>query len=270
MHNSLTTCLLASLLGTIAWSQEEGPTGAPVEDEFYRAVDYGKIERKIDREPTYVADPLHALFLFGPSGQARMWAVLDRSKKELPYHDVLYFDLNANGNLTDAGERFTAKYDEERAKAGMAITFKIAELPVPGTDWVHESFRISTVRKKGRKGIFFVMKWRGREDMSGGYGLLGSDVTRWTGSARTAPIIRPNPMGPLSFATWGDEEIVMPVAGETHVNVVAGNRGSGPDTLAVVDENFIDLEVDALWVTVIGRDEHGKEVRARSRITEHC
>ena len=54
------------------------------------------------------------------------------------------------------------------------------------------------------------------------------------------------------------------------MNVIAGNRGSGSDTLCVVDENFIDLARDELTVTVICKDKKGQTVTETSRIREHC
>tara|TARA_R110002096_G_scaffold52659_3_gene137556 strand:+ start:1141 stop:2022 length:882 start_codon:yes stop_codon:yes gene_type:complete len=233
-------------------------------------LDYTKVDRTIKKLPPFVAEPLHALFVFGEKGQVRMWAVLDKSTAELPYYDTLYFDKNANGDLTDPGERITTKFDEKRARAGVAISLKINKLPIPGTDLVHEGFLISTVRKTGRTGIWFRMKWDGHTEMSGGYGLRGSNVTNWTKSKDSAPILRPTPLAPMSFATWGDDKLVLKIGGSTHVNVIAGSRGSGPDTLAVVDENFLDLEKEELWVTVIGKDADGKPLETRSRFKEHC
>ena len=52
--------------------------------------------------------------------------------------------------------------------------------------------------------------------------------------------------------------------------MIVGSPGSGPNTLMVVDENFLDLERDALTVTVIAKDKYGKRVSATSRIHKHC
>ena len=52
--------------------------------------------------------------------------------------------------------------------------------------------------------------------------------------------------------------------------LLAGNFGSGPHRLAVVDEDFLDLEKDVLTATLIGKDAAGKEVRSKTRITRHC
>lgn len=261
--------MLASAL-TLALALAATAHDGDADDRVYRSVDYAELKREIAKQPTYVAEPLYGLFLFGPAGDVPMWAVLDKSDAQLAYYDVLYLDLDADGDLTDPGERLVGKYDENMARAGMAVAIRLEELPVPGTEIVHTKFLVSTVRKTGRKGIWFRMQWRGEEQVSGGYGPSGSDTTIWTGSPATAPVLRPTAMGPLSFALWGEKDVKLTIGGEAHLNVIVGNRGFGPDTLAVLDEDFLDLEQDALYVTVIARDWDDEEVRERSRIQSHC
>lgn len=243
---------------------------APPKATTYVEVDYAKVERRIRKEPVWVGEPRYALFVFDLAGDFRVWMVADKSTKDAPYHDVLYVDLDGDGDLTGAGERFTGKFDEKAAAAGMAMTIRVGDIRVPGTDLVHTKFLVSTAPKKDRSGFWFRMQWAGKHEMSGGYGATGIDTTAWGASAATAPIFRPCPVGPLSFATWGDRDIELRPGQATKVNVLVGNAGSGPDTLAVVDEHFVDLERDELTVTVIASDRDGKPVRETSRIREHC
>jgi hypothetical protein len=66
------------------------------------AVDFSKIDRSIRKEPLYQSkNPLYCLLVFGPEAEIRVWVVLDG--------DVLYLDRNGNGDLTDPGERITAR-----------------------------------------------------------------------------------------------------------------------------------------------------------------
>jgi hypothetical protein len=239
-------------------------------DEPFAVVDYTKISRTIAKEPAYVGEPLYALFVFGPAGQARMWAVLDRSKPGLPYRDVLYLDLDADGDLTEPGEKLVAKYSERGARAGMAVVMRVKKLAVPGTDIVHTDFLISTVGKLGRRGIWFRMKYRGKTKISGGYGLTGFDTTMWAKSAAKAPVIRPTIRGPLAFATWGVKPVALHRGAKPGLSILVGSRGSGPDTLAVVDEHFLDLTRDRLVLTLICRAEDGRELRTQARATGHC
>ena len=97
----------------------------------YVEIDYAKIDRKLAKEPTYVAEPRYALFVFGLEGKARMWAVLDKSDAESPYYDVLYLDLDADGDLTDDGERFQGTYNKKREASGTAMSITVGNVPVP-------------------------------------------------------------------------------------------------------------------------------------------
>lgn len=66
------------------------------------AFDPSQIPRTIAREPVYRSKaPRYHLLVLGPEAKTRIWIVLDG--------DVLYVDRNANGDLTEEGERFTTK-----------------------------------------------------------------------------------------------------------------------------------------------------------------
>src|SRR5436853_352704 len=74
--------------------------------------DLGKVDRRIAREPKYVCkQPLYGLYLFGPEARTRVWAVLDKSRADATVYDVLYFDRNANGDLTEPEDRIVGKVD---------------------------------------------------------------------------------------------------------------------------------------------------------------
>ena len=236
----------------------------------YVEVDYSKVDRRLAKEPTWIAQPLYALFVLDLAGAYRVVAAVDKSAPDAPFYDVLYLDLDADGDLTEPGERFAGVRDKGRADAGLEMSFRIEQIPVPGTALVHKKFLLSTAPKKDRTGFWFQMLWNGKHEMSGGYGQLGLNTNAWTQSLAKAPILRPCPHGPLHFATWGDDAIELKPGGATNVNVIAGNLGSGPDTLCVVDENFIDLQRDELTVTVIAKNRKGETVTETSRIKKHC
>jgi hypothetical protein len=251
---------LAALLGS-ARGDEKTKTA-------YVEIDYSTLEKKIAKEPAYVAQPLYALFVLDDAGKFRAWAVLDKSKKDLAYYDVLYFDKNGDGDLTAPGKRFTSKYDESQKAYGMALEIVVGDVPVPGTDVVHKNFRVSTVMKAGWKGFWTGLDWAGKGEVSGGYGACGYDLTVWSESAAKAPVLRFSPNGPLSFGIWGDGKLGL--GGATRVSLIVGNKGSGPDTLSVVDDNFLTPGKDRIFATVIAKDANGKEVRAKTEIKGHC
>lgn len=235
------------------------------------ALDFAKVDRRIGKQPAYVAQPLYALFLFGPEADVRVWAVLDKSKTGLEYYDVCYFDFNANGDLTDEGERVQAAWNEAGARAGMAVELKLGDFTEPGTGHVHKALRVSTVRKKGRKGIWFRMKWRGLFELSGGQTIDG-DCTEWGPSPANAPILRPTVEAPFTFAFWGwgRDRVTLPVGGAEKVYLMAGVRGSQPDTLLVVDEHFLKPGEDRLFATLLARTTDGAPLEVRTEITGHC
>ena len=75
------------------------PVGATARDAVLP--DLSKVDRRIKKEPAYTAEqPLYALYVFGPQADTRVWAVLDKSRPDAPHYDVLYFDRNADGDLT--------------------------------------------------------------------------------------------------------------------------------------------------------------------------
>lgn len=253
-----------------AQDKSPAPSAAERLAAFYRDVDFKKLDRKVGKEPRYVAEPRYAWFLFGPDRKAMALAVLDKSDHKLDYYDVLYFDRDGDRDVTAAGERFTGKYDESGVPAGLGLEIQVGDHAVPGLDLVHKNFRVSTIPKAG-KGIWFSLDFGGETFVCGGFDVLGQNCTVWGRSPADAPVLCPTLHGPLSFAFFSPSgEVELPIGGEEHVNLMAGHRGSGDDTLCPVSEEWLDLLRDTLWVTLIYKDKSGKEARARSQIKEHC
>lgn len=65
-----------------------------------QAADLTTVERRIAKEPSYTSPPRYCLLVFGPEAGTRVWLVQDGP--------VLYVDRNANGDVTEAGERVAA------------------------------------------------------------------------------------------------------------------------------------------------------------------
>ena len=61
---------------------------------------FTQVPRKIVKPPPLVSShPLYGLFLFGPKGETRVWAILDATTATSKEHDVLWIDLDADGDL---------------------------------------------------------------------------------------------------------------------------------------------------------------------------
>jgi hypothetical protein len=241
----------------------------------YVDVDYTKVQ--VPRRLAMLAatkaagiDRRYAMFVLDLVGKYQVWAIADKSTPETPFHDVLYFDLDGDGDPTELGERFDGTRNPGAARAGLEMAIRVPQIRVPSTALVHKDFLLSTSPKAGRTGFWFRMTWNGVQEMSGGYGTTGLDTTTWGKSPQEAPVFRPCPLGPMSFGTWGSSAITLPAGGAQKVNVIVGNAGSGPNTLAVVDEHFLDLSRDELLVTVIAKDAQGQTITETSRISDHC
>ncbi len=68
------------------------------------AADLSKIDRTINKEPSYQGKPKYCLLVFGPEARTRVWLAQD--------DEAVYVDRNGNGDLTEAGERVLAKQSQ--------------------------------------------------------------------------------------------------------------------------------------------------------------
>jgi len=69
--------------------------------------DPARIDRTL-KEPRYVSDkPLYHFFAFGPEGKQVAALVIDESQGPGKGYDTLYFDFNANRDITEPGEKMT-------------------------------------------------------------------------------------------------------------------------------------------------------------------
>ena len=252
-------CWLALLTGAMGRASDD-----------FAEIDYKKIDRRIAKEPRYVAAPRYGLLVLDPAGAYRVWAVFDKSQAKLPHYDVLYLDLNGDGDLTDPGERFVGKYDESAPK-GRKLTIRVGDVRVPGTKLVHTDLVFTTIPYPGRKGFWLRMKWGGKEPIDGGYGPLGAGQTEFAAAAAAAPVLRPTPLGRLSFVGLQPaDDLVLPVGKASDIQVGIGSAGSGPDTLCVLSEHFLVPGKDVIVSTLIARDAAGKEVRVATEFKGHC
>ena len=146
----------------------------------------------------------------------------------------------------------------------------VGDVAVPGTARVHKGLRFSTSPKGGRKGFWFDMYWHGATEVSGTYGPVGIDTAEFADSPAHASIVTPDPNGVLAFGLWMTGPVELAIGAATHLRLIAGNPGVGPNALAAVDEKFIDLEKDELIATVVAKDAKGELVETTTRIRQHC
>jgi hypothetical protein len=185
-----------------------------------------KIERRIGKQPTYVAEqPLFGLVVFGPQMKTRVWIALDKSTRSQSEYDVAYVDLNANGDLTDKGERLTAK----SASAG-ETRFMLPDFTDPATGDSHTEFSLRFAQRDNNAYQMIGVQWQGKQKFGGGYTANPDEETysRFGSSPDSAPILWLNGDGPFTFQRWYTEPLR--IGRETDLKLFIGVPGVGTST----------------------------------------
>ena len=227
-------------------------------------VDFAKVDRRIARLPGFIAEKqLYGLLVFGPDGGTRVWAVLDKSKRDLPTYDVLYLDLNCDGDLTNAGERFLGKPDQYSQPGHERIAFAVGQFKEPGTDRTHSDFKITWTAPR----VAYTMKWLGGEVTMGPYPTDSDRYLNFSHSPETAPVFAPGNDGPFRFQHWLSGTLKR--GGETDFKVFMGNPGSVPGGFSCVDDKFLPSG-DYVVATVIYKDTAGRGRSERFDLKSRC
>lgn len=224
--------------------------------------DLSKVDRRIAKEPAYVAgQPLYGLYVFGPEAKTRVWAVLDKSRADGPVYDVLYFDRNANGDLTESAKRIVGK-----VSADHAATFEIGSFTDPATGDTHTDLKISR-RAGDRPMVFLSMKWKGKHGVAGGYAEQSGPYTEFAPRPEDAPVLWPGAEDPLAFQRW--LWTTLTIGGADDASVFVGHQGHGRNTFCGLAQDFLPAKVKVL-ATVIYTDQTGQERRAQSELAGRC
>jgi hypothetical protein len=220
------------------------------------------IDRSISKEPSYVAKrPLYGLLAFGPEAQKRVWMVFDHSKPGAKLFDVIYVDLNANGDLTESTERFVGKME------GNDIRFRLPDLKDPVTKAVHTQFtaRVSSAHAPT---IMVSLLWQGRLKMGGGYPQDPENGYLKLGDKpANAPVLWANGDTPFRFQRWYSGRLT--IGGDEDFMVFIGQPGRGENAFWAFQEHFLP-ESEGVKATLIYRDAAGKERRATCLLKERC
>jgi hypothetical protein len=223
--------------------------------------DLGKIDRRLVREPAYLCkQPLYGLYVFGPQAQTRVWAVFDKSKPDLAHYDILYFDRNADGDLTGADERIMGQGEPGQMR------FNIGSFTDPATKQQHTDLVIT--RREGHgAGVMFEMKWSGKVVVRGGYAPRAGPYTQFAATPAQAPVLWPGADGAFRFQFW--ELQPLRIGDTDDVRVFLGHSGQGPNTFCAVPDTFLPRAVPVI-ATLNYTDKDGKERQSRSELKERC
>src|SRR4051812_19313509 len=168
--------------------------------------DLSKIDRTIRKEPAYTArQPLYGLAVFGPRAESRVWMVLDKSKPDADCYDVLHIDLNADGDLTGAGERLDVDGD------GL---FHVKGFKDPATGVKHPDCTVR-LSKDNEPTVMLGMRWRDQFTFGGGYPEdPDGGYMRSAAKPADAPVLWVNGDAPFRFQRWYGGQLPVGDAGD--------------------------------------------------------
>ncbi len=216
------------------------------------------IDRTIAKLPQ-LNEPLFALAVLGAQQETRMWLVLDKSSPGATDYDVLFADLDGNGDLTAADERVTVRAAEGR------FTIPLLVDPNSGAEHTDFSLRLSGGLKPKH---MLSLRWRGQHKLGGGYPVDPDDgYMRFADSPEAAPVVWFNGDGPMRFQPWYDTELA--IGGETTVKVFLGQEGVGASTFCAFQE-YVLADGELVNATLIYTDTQGKQREATSHLDLRC
>lgn len=220
------------------------------------------VDRRAPKEPSYTSkQPLYGLLAFGPRAQARVWMVLDRSKPDAGSYDVLYADLNADGDLTDPGERLIG-LEENGSKR-----FRLPDLKDPVTGAVHSNFT-ARASSGAEPTVMVSLMWRGQRKMGGGYPEdPETGYMKFADAPAKAPVVWAHGDGPFRFQRWYGGKL--PIGGEEDFKVFVGQRGAGANSFWAFQEHVLP-DSEGVQATLVYRDVEDKERRLTCLLKERC
>ena len=204
-----------------------------------------KISRELAKEPTYVSGrPLYGLCAIGQEGKRQIWMVLDTSDTDSDSYDVLYADLNGNGDLTDQGEHITStpgKYGGHE--------FQLPD--VAG----HTEFRLK-VSARDPATHMVSLRWEGKHKFGGGYPEDPEDgYMRFASSPKEAPVVWLNGDGPFRFQRWYSD--TFSIGGQDDLKVFLGMPGLGENSFCAFQEHVLPAG-ESVLATLVYEDRDGK------------
>jgi hypothetical protein len=222
-------------------------------------------KRQAPKLPVMVAsEPLYGIFVFGTNTGNPVWAVLDKSSPKIRWFDVLYLDLNADGDLTSASERFVTKTKVMATRPEEApMIFEFPRLKEPGSGREHTDFKVTWRPTRVSANI----KWLGANQMNAGYGTDISKYGKFATSPEKAPVYVLGHELPFQFQHWMSGSLRR--GSENDFKVFMGNLGEGQGAFCAVDDKFLPPG-DYVVATLIYKTESGAEKQERFDLKNRC
>ena len=225
------------------------------------AADLTNIERTIGKEPEYESkSPRYVLLVLGPEAQTRIWIVRDGR--------TLYVDANANGDLTDPGERLQpGKAKTDPAPFG-TVAIKSDELggeytlKVTGWGWFEFD-------RGESDGLNLSLSLTGPDKRR--YGAWGDERGDLAGGAapHDAPVI--HMLGPLQMGFEIQQPLQPQEKGVYELNAAVGTPGLGAGSFSWLLYNVIPEEAHPVAVLEFpSKDPTAPPVRVETTLDHRC
>lgn len=207
-----------------------------------------------------VAQPLYGVIVFGTNNNS-VWAVFDKSDKKSPHYDVLYLDVNADGDITSKTERFVGKAKGEGKDVIVSFEWPRLKEPVSGRE--HTDFSITWRPHRVSASI----KWLGDKKMNAGYGTQVDTYGNFATSPAKAPVYVLGHELPFQFQHWLSGKLSR--GQENDFKVFMGNMGEGQGAFCAVDDKFLPAQ-DYVVATLVYKDKSGAEKQERFDLKKRC
>ena len=225
-------------------------------------IDFAKLDRTPPKLPKLNAPvPQFGMLLFGAHAEKRVWVVLDKSDATAEAYDVMYLDKDADGDLTEDGERIAC---EVAAKAATPTRrFVLGDFTDPGTGAVHTDASFTWTAKR----FSFRMKWRGQKTTMGLYGPDSDSYGQLGATPAQAPVVVPGWDRPFEFERWYGGELTR--GADTEFKVFVGNRGSGTGLFTCVDDKFLPASEHPI-ATLLYETKSGERCEVATPLLKRC
>ena len=237
----------------LAFAQEESETIS----------DDSRLPVSIDVEPSYIADdPKFLMVVFGEQNEKAIWMALDKSTKDAKHHDTLYVDLNADGDLTDNGERFDLL--DEDGKPVRSVKLPDQRIS-PDSAFTNVAVSIRDLKNHE---CMIKATWNDEIKFGGGYPELPEKGYMCFGdSTGEAPVVFFNGAKPFEFQTWCPKPLLIGSGGD--VRFFMGHRGKRRASFCTTLGHILGKD-DYLLATLKYVDKHGVEKEKASKIHRRC
>ncbi len=216
------------------------------------------------KEPDYSSNrPLYACAAIGSKAALNVWFVLDKSEKSKDGYDILWVDLNGNGDLTETGERFS--WLDENGERMRKIS--LPDVVDPDGGATHTNFGVSLSDAEIGEGMMG-LRWRDEHKIGGGYPEdPETGYMQFAPTMKEAPVVWFNGDAPFQFQRWIVDSFV--IGSEEDVRLFLGWQSKGPKSFCSTQTHVLP-EGEQVEATLIYHDTENKQQSVEMMLTERC